>query len=339
MKNLLAVLLILAAVSAQAQKGPLLKPARVIFYNTENLFDTINDPATNDEDFLPESKQHWNSEKYNLKLDHISKALRAMLDTIQPMVIGLAEVENKKVVEDLIAQPALKKFNFGIIHHDSPDERGIDVAMLYNRDVIEENFNAFLPISFPFDSTDKTRDILYMKGFVNEGEPLWIFVNHWSSRREGELGAKKRLAEEKILKDKILDVYKGEPDARVIVMGDLNDNPTDVSPLTLADATNIKNPTTQLLVNMMKPLYARKEFSLKYKDESDIFDQFFVSRNLLNTKASYFIRPDGAHIFNSVWLLFNHPKYGWIPNRTYSGDRWVKGYSDHLPVYMDIVFK
>ena len=85
-----------------------------------------------------------------------------MLDTIQPMVIGLAEVENKKVLEDLIAQPALKKFNFGIIHHDSPDERGIDVALLYNKDVIEENFNAFLPISFSFDPNDKTRDILYM---------------------------------------------------------------------------------------------------------------------------------------------------------------------------------
>ena len=340
MKKIFFVVFLFLCGLVHAQQDALIKPARVIFYNTENLFDTIDDPKTNDEEFLPQSKLHWNTEKYRTKLEHIAKVLAAMLDTIQPLVIGLSEVENRKVLQDLLAQKPLKKYHFGIIHHDSPDPRGIDVALLYNKEMMNEPFDAFLSVRFPFAPEDRTRDIVYLKGYVNESDPLWIFVNHWPSRRGGaDDSEKKRLVAEKVLRDKIDDIFKGEPNARVIVMGDFNDNPIDESLQDLSSTKTTKIPAEETLANLMKPLYQKGEFTLKYRDENDVFDQFIVSENLLNNRDSYYVRNSSAHIFKPGWILFKHPKYGWIPNRTYSYDRWVKGYSDHLPVYMDIVFR
>ncbi|HWB64109.1 MAG TPA: hypothetical protein VG603_11400 [Chitinophagales bacterium] len=316
----------------------MLKPGRIIFYNVENLFDTINDPATQDEEFLPNSKNQWNTLKYQTKLEHISKVLAAMCDSIQPIAIGLAEVENRKVLEDLVAQPALKKFNFGIIHHDSPDERGIDVALLYNKDMIDEVFDAFLRVDFTFDSTDKTRDIVYFKGFMTEEFPLYIFVNHWTSRRKADGDSeKKRITEAMALKAKIEDIYKGEPFARIIVMGDFNDNPNDKCMEYLCSG-NYKYPQNENLVNLMKRLKANNEYTLKYGDENDVFDQFIVSKSLLTSDNTYYICTSKAEVFKPGWILYDHAKYGLIPNRTYVYNKWVGGYSDHLPVYIDLCF-
>ncbi len=337
MLKVFAPILLLLSLSLCSQDKALLKPGRVIFYNVENLFDTINDPTTLDEDFLPNSKNQWNTKKYKVKLNHVAITLAALLDTIQPLVIGMCEVENRKVLEDLIIQPALKKYNLGIIHHDSPDERGIDAAMLYNTETIKVAFDATLKIEFPFDTKDNTRDILYVKTYVNEGEPVWFFVNHWPSRIGGkEETEEKRKYVAKVLRDKIENIYLGEHFARVVVMGDFNDNPNDASVLSISET--IENSKTEPMVNLMKALEVNKEFSLKYKAESDIFDQLIVSQNLLDIKSPYFIRNSSATIFSPDFLLFNHPKYGMIPNRTYANGRWVGGYSDHLPVYCDIMF-
>ncbi len=333
MKKILFLLSLLTGGILYAQDEPLLQPGRVVFYNVENLFDTINDPATRDEDFLPDSKRAWNTKKYEIKIRHIAKVLGSLFDTIQPLIIGLSEVENEKVLQDLVAQPELQKYNLGIVHHDSPDERGIDVALLYNPLVIGEVFNTFLPIDL---GEDKTRDIVYFKAYMDEGAPLWVFVNHWSSRWGGpEKSESKRLVEEKTLKAKIEDIYLGEPDSKVIIMGDFNDNPTDESLTALSTAK--KNQPK--LINLMKPLYEKGNFTLKYKGENDIFDQFIVSQNLMNPQSEYCVRNLAAYIYSPSWLLFNHPKYGYIPNRTYVGSWWVGGYSDHLPVYFDLVFK
>lgn len=319
-----------------AQEAPLLKPARVIFYNCENLFDTINDPETQDEDFLPSSKYEWNTKKYAVKLNHIAKVISALCDTIQPLAIGLCEVENKKVLEDLLAQHALKKFNLGIIHHNSPDERGIDCALLYNKDVLEEVFDQHLTVDL---GEDKTRDILYFKCFVNENFPLWFFVNHWPSRRGGQDESEgKRGAAAKVLREKIENIYLGEPYSRIITMGDFNDNPTDKSLLSLSSGKN-KIADQQDLVNLMKPLYEHGEFTLTYKEEKDIFDQFIVSKNLVSKKFDYNIRNSEAHIFSPEFLLHTSKEGNVSPNRTYVGTKWVGGYSDHLPVYIDLVFK
>jgi len=337
-KRISSLFCLLLCFSAFAQKSEsLLKPGRVIFYNVENLFDTINDPETQDEEFLPSSKNEWNSKKYKVKLNHIAKVFAAMLDTIQPMVIGMCEVENQKVLEDLIAQPALKKFNFGIIHHDSPDERGIDVAFLYNKDVVESVFDATLNVDL--GNGDKTRDILYFKASMSEGANIWFFVNHWPSRRGGEEESDaKRMIAAKTLKAKIDNIFLGEAFARIIVLGDFNDNPSDAS-LKYVSPVIEKKSKTLPMVNLMLPLFDKKDFTLKYKNESDIFDQIIASVNLLDPKNQYFISHASANIFNPNWLLFNHPKYGMIPNRTYSSGKWVGGYSDHLPVYFDLMIK
>ena len=338
MKRFLFLFLLFFYGRISAQDEPLLKPGRVIFYNVENLFDTIKDPVKHDEEFLPNAKSKWNTKKYQLKLEHISKVIAALLDSIQPIAIGLSEVENRKVVEDLIAQPALQNFNLGIVHHDSPDERGIDVALLYNKDMIQEVFDAFLKVEFTFDPDDKTRDIIYFKGYMTEQFPIYFFVNHWPSRRAANGDSeKKRITAAMVLKAKVEDVYKGEPFARIVIMGDFNDNPDNKSVEYLCSG-NYKYPLNQNLVNLMRLPQSRHEFTLKYHDQNDVFDQFIVSKNMLTSENPYYIKNSAAHIFRPLWIMYDNPKSGLVPSRTYLGDFWVGGYSDHLPVYMDICF-
>ncbi len=337
MKSYLTSFCLLFAVSLFAQQEEsIFKPARVIFYNTENLFDTINSPDTDDEEFLPQSKLQWNSEKYQAKLTHIAQVISSLCDTIEPLVIGLAEVENSKVLEDLTAQPALKKYNLKIVHHDSPDERGIDVGLLYNADVIEEVFNSYLRVDL---DSDRTRDIIYFKGFIDEAYPVWFFVNHWPSRRDGVQKSEiKRMAAEKVLRAKIDNLYVGEPYSRVVVMGDFNDNPVDSATSALI-TYNTPPAKGRHLQNLMLPLHKSGKYSISYKGKGDLFDQFIVSENLLDTESRYYIRKGVANIYSPSWLMFNHPNYGAIPNRTYANGKYTAGYSDHLPVYFDVVFK
>jgi len=338
LKRFLGLSLLFLAVRLYAQDEPLLKPGRIIFYNVENLFDTVKDAEKHDEEFLPTAKTKWDTKKYQVKLDHISKVLAAMLDSIQPIAIGLSEVENRKVIEDLISQPALQKFNLGIIHHESPDERGIDVALLYNKDVLSEVFDAFLRVEFSFDTADKTRDIVYFKGYMTEEFPIYFFVNHWPSRRAANGDSeKKRLTAATVLRAKIDDIYKGDPMARIVIMGDFNDNPDDKS-LTFLCSGNYKYPLNQNLVDLMRLPQSRHEFTLKYHEQRDLFDQFIVSKNLLTSDNPYYIKNSATHIFKPLWIMYDDPKYGLVPSRTYLGTYWVGGYSDHLPVYIDILF-
>jgi predicted extracellular nuclease len=332
-KKILVSFFLLFSVGLFAQNDALIKPARIVFYNTENLFDTIDDPDTKDEEFLPASRANWNTEKYQRKLNNLAKVLAAVFDTVQPLVIGLSEVENTNVLLDLIAQPALKKFKLGIIHHNSPDERGIDVAFLYNKELLESVFDASLRLDL---ANDKTRDILYFKAYVTEEYPIWFFVNHWPSRREKD-NEPKRMMASNLLKSKIDNVLLGEPYARIVVMGDFNDNAVDssVKNITQKDEKGKGLP----MVNLMDTIYNGRNFSVKFKEANDVFDQFIVSKNLLDGTGEYFIRKGGAHIYNPPWLLYNHARYGPIPNRTYASGKWVGGYSDHLPVYFDVVFK
>lgn len=327
--------MLLCSIATQAQET-LLKPGRIIFYNVENLFDTIDEPYKDDAEFLPDSKAKWNSEKYKLKLQHIAQVIDSLTDTIQPFVIGLAEVENRQVLEDLIQQPGMKRTNWGIVHHDSPDERGIDVAILYNKDVVEERIGTHLSLNI---DGDPTRDIVYLKCYLNEGEPFWIFVNHWPSRRAAtdSTGHKRMQAANTLLK-KIENVYLGEPFASIIVMGDLNDTPTDSSTQAL---TNYKfaQPQYQALHNLMLPLAQQGQYTVAYKEQKNIFDQIIASNYALGANIRCHIRNEQAHIYAPAWLMYQHSKYGPIPNRTYASGKYVGGYSDHLPVYIDVVFK
>lgn len=332
--SLLFFLILCAALHAQET---LLQPGRIIFYNVENLFDTIDEPDKIDEEFTPASKANWNTCKYQEKLQHIAQVIDNLTNTIQPFIIGFAEVENKQVLIDLINQPSMKDINWGIIHFDSPDERGIDVAMLYNREVVKEAMSNYLRVDLGND--DNTRDIAYLKCYINEGEPLWVFANHWPSRRAAtDSNGTKRTIAAKTLLNKIENLYLGEPFAHVIVMGDLNDNPADSSVQTLLNY-KFARPEEQQLVDLMQPLKQAGKYSVTYREQKDVFDQIIVSQNLLNTRYPLYVRDLKAHIYSPTWLMYEHQKYGPIPNRTYSYGKYVGGYSDHLPVYIDIVFK
>ncbi len=331
--KLLPVIFLLLCFSAGAQNETLLHPGRIVFYNVENLFDTVKDPENSDEAFLPKSPNQWNTQKYQTKLSHIAQTLAAMFDSIQPIVIGLAEVENRKVVEDLIAQPELKKFSLGIEHHDSPGPHGLDVALLYNKNVIEEVFSTFLPVKFSFDSTDTTRDILYFKGFMTEEFPVYFFINHWPSNQEEKLdGEKKRITVAMELKAKIENIYLGEPAARIVIMGDFNDNPDNKSVQYLCSGKN-KYPQQQDLIDLMRLIQSRGEFTSKNQDNGSVHDQIIVSKNLMTSDNLYYVCGSSAHIFKPSWLLS-----GEVPFRTYKNGKWLGGYSNHLPIYMDICF-
>ena len=314
------------------------KSGRVIFYNTENFFDTIKDPKTDDSEFLPTSKAQWTSERYQTKLDHISKVLAAISEKDAPLAIGLSEVENKKVSEDLAAQPSLKKYDLGVIEQDSPDPRGIDVALLYNKKLLTVTGTEFLTVKLP-DLDKGTRDILYVKGTV-KGVELHFFVNHWPSRRDGkETSQARRYAAAIVLKNKVTQIMAADKNARIIIMGDLNDNPTDSSiTVALGAAAPTEPLTSGRLYDLMVKPYLDHKYTLKYHEENDVFDQMIVSESLIDKSATTHIKGNEGSIFKESWMLFNHPKYGEMPNRTYSGPRYHGGYSDHLPVYIDVVF-
>jgi predicted extracellular nuclease len=345
MKNLVPVLFVVFSLFACGQKTSTNENSdykhaseisRVVFYNVENLFDTINDPTTKDEEYLPNSDNKWDAKKYQRKLKSIAKVISSICDSVKPLAVGLCEIENKQVLEDLIAQPALLKYNFGIAHLSSEDERGIETALLYNRNLIKEVLAEKLSVNL---GSDKTRDILHFKGIVGDGYSLSFFVNHWPSRGGGEQESEvKRLVASATLRDKLEDLYAEDPTARVVIMGDFNDNPDNKSIVKLTSG-KVKIPEQQTLVNLTKPLFDKGGFTLKYMGESDVFDQIIVSKNLLNSKSKYFVTKSGAKIFAANWLLYKHAKYGLIPNRTYASGKYVGGYSDHLPVYFDIVFK
>lgn len=307
------------------------------FYNVENLFDTINDPKINDEEFLPDGRQKWNTEKYIHKIENLSAVLLS-IDTINPPAfIGLAEVENKRVLEELISFSGLKKYNYKIIHQDSPDFRGIDVAFIYRPELYRPEYNEWINITFPFDSSYTTRDILYSKGIVLGNETVHLFVNHWTSRYGGQEATKakrKYLAE--LIKSKSDAILKNDPNANIIIMGDLNDNPTDVSLTEGLKARSISTPIqADKLYNISLDKFEKGEGTLYYRSW-DLFDQIIVSGSFLKENAAIILQTKSIQIHKPDWVLFEDNNGIKRPNRTASGGRYYGGYSDHLPVYIII---
>jgi exonuclease III len=333
MKYLLLPLILSVTLSLNAQNT---NTGRVIFYNTENFFDTIDDPKTIDEEFTPTGADHWNTERYSHKLDNISKLLADMLSKTQPIVIGLSEVENKKVCEDLAARLARKKYDLGVIEQDSPDPRGIDVALLYNKKLFTVIKAEFLAVKLP-DSDKGTRDIVCVRGKV-KGIEVYFMVNHWPSRREGKnISDARRAAAAMVVKAKVAEIMSADRNARIVIMGDLNDNPTDSSIVKVLGAIEPAEPLHKSgLYNLMYKPYKAGKYTLKYHMESDIFDQMIVSESLLEKTAVLKVASTEGGIYKPRWILFDHPKYGEMPNRTYSGPQYHGGFSDHLPVYIDL---
>lgn len=307
----------------------------VMFYNLENLFDTIDDPATDDKIFLPNADRQWNSEKYHKKLTQMARVMSEGPGVL-PMVVGLCEVENESVVKDLVAEKALTNAHYKYVHYDSPDERGIDVALLYNPDYFTVVAQKAIPVHLmQNDTVDNTRDILAVTGKIRGAEQLMtIFVNHWPSRAEGEeQSAWKRGVAAETLRNAVDSVRNKYPDGGILIMGDFNDTPFDASIQKILGAEpEAGEYSNRALVDLSANDQQSGSGSYNYKGNWQALDQIIVSSNLLDGKGLE-VLPDQTTWIRKDWMLFHHNTYGDSPNRTYSGTKWYGGFSDHLPAY------
>ena len=307
----------------------------IVSYNVENLYDTIDDPGKDDNEFLPQGKNAWESDKYQKKIKNLAQVISSINKNELPELVGLVEIENISVITDLINYKFLNSGNYGIVHHDSPDARGIDVALIYRKDefrVIEEKA---LNVFYDFEPATKTRDILYVKGKLNNNEILHVFVNHWSSRREGEeISEPKRLYTAGILKTKTDEILRIEKNAKIIIMGDFNDEPTSKSLKDVLKASN-KYDKGNWLYNLMYDKHLLGYGTYDYRGNWNMLDNLIISQALIYSPSKYQVSFDGGQIFNARWMMYDNAKTGeLIPNKTYNGSKYLGGYSDHLPIYM-----
>ncbi len=314
---------------------------RIMFYNVENLFDTENDPNKNDDEFTPDGGRYWTKTRYYEKLRNIYKVIVAVGEWDMPKLVGLAEVENLKVLQDLIDNTPLYKSDYKIVHYESPDFRGIDVALLYRSNYFTLISKKAIPINWPKHiGTGTTRDILYVCGVTNLADTLHIFVNHWPSRWGGQLETEeKRMYVAGLVKHSTDSIFKTNKNANIIIMGDLNDYPTDRS-LTesLQAQTTYDNIKSNKLYNLSYYLQViKKQGTHKYQGQWGILDQMIVSGALLSGEGKVFTSLEDAHIYSADFLLEPDEKYtGQQVKRTYIGFKYHGGYSDHLPVYLDL---
>ena len=305
-----ALLFITIGLSAQ-------ESIRIISYNVENLFDTKHDTLKNDNDFLPDGKYHWTYERYKTKLVNLARVISNIGQDQTPIIVGLCEVENQKCLRDLLIYGGLRKYGYQFIHEESPDQRGIDCALLYNGKMFRMLDAELIAVPMP-PSERPTRDLVYSKGLIgpNDNDTLHVFMCHFPSQLGGtEATAHKREAARKILQQAIDKILRHNPQADILVMGDMNASPADY-------LTGMHN----LMLNMEK----QGKGTHKWEGKWSCLDQFFVSDHLLNRAT--------PHIYDADWIQETDEKFtGTEPKRTYKGGfQYQDGYSDHLPIYIDI---
>jgi predicted extracellular nuclease len=304
----------------------------IVFYNVENLFDTINDPNTNDDEFTPEGSKEWGSRRYEDKLNKLSQVITTPSEN-NPLFIGLAEIENRFVVLDLIQTGRLSKTKYRIAHFNSPDQRGIDVALAFDLERFFLLHSEAIPIKIKGNDDFKTRDILYVKGLLQDSVQLHIFVNHWSSRRGGqEKSEHKRVLAAQILKSKSDSILGIDTNANIIIMGDFNDYPTNMSITETLAAKSIQESGPNEFINLLAPQHAAGKGTHNYRGKWGALDQIIISPSLKEGKTLR-IKDNEAHILYKDFLLYEHPSGDKTPSKTYGGPNYYGGYSDHLAVY------
>jgi hypothetical protein len=326
---------------ALAQKGKT-PPVVISFYNLENLFDTINDPTINDEDFLPSGSYAYTTEVYTKKLSNLASVLCKFGTEKNPdgfAFCGVAEIENEAVLKDLVKQAKLKDRNLKIVHYNSPDARGIDVALLYNPKYFKVLGSQALPVLLPSDGgfKEKTRDVLWVTGKLN-GEIVHVFVNHWPSRRGGEAAsAPKRMLAAGVSR-KIMDSLLLEnPEVKIVAMGDLNDDPINKSLTEVWRAKGkLKDVKKGDLFNPWTAYYKNGIGTMAFNDAWGLFDQICISEGFTNKKSSGLHFAD-SRVFNEAFLIEKFGQYKGYPKRAFSGSLWNDGYSDHFPtmIYLE----
>lgn len=318
---------------------------KVVFYNVENLFDTIDDKHKNDNEFLPGSEKEWNSERYDHKLANLGRVLVAVDSLELPAVIGFAEVENREVLEDLIRLTPLHQAPYQVVLEEGSDPRGIDVGLIFRTDKLKYISHRALAASVEFS----TRNILYVKLLGPAGDTLHLFVNHWKSRSGGEEKTRpKRIENATMLRYVVDSLFTLDPSTRILIMGDLNDEPSDESIALALEALPVeKKPASGELYNLLYKNFLEGKGTLWYRDWN-LFDQIIVSGNLLIRKKNNIpiIDPPKGTIFSRSWMLEQSGKKGStnlsagndkesVPLRSYEYKRgYLGGFSDHLPVYV-----
>ena len=313
----------------------------IAFYNVENLYDTIDDVNTFDEDFTPQGKQKFNGKHYKRKLKNLSQVISEIGRSKPPVIMGLAEIENATVLQDLVDTSKLAPFHYDFIQFDSPDLRGIDVALLYQIEIFKPIFQEAIEVKIWDESGMRifTRDILYISGILDD-EEIHIFVNHWPSRRGGEeVSESKRIKAAYVLKGKIEEIQTEKPEAKIVVMGDFNDNPTDKG---IKEVLNSKGTMEEVgledFFNPYEKLFKKGFNTLAHWDQLHLFDQLLVSDSFLpirkNADKLFFLK---AEIYNPAYLSNLSGKYRGYPKRSFVNNRFSNGFSDHYPVYISLI--
>ncbi len=341
MKKTLTIIILLCSLSLQI-KGQ--ENFRIMFYNVENMYDTKDNPKTNDDDFTPKGQLRWTNYKYWKKLNNISKVITSVGKGYTPALIGMCEIENDSVLFDLTKRAALRKEKYEYIITRSKDSRGSNIALLYQRDQIKVlKQKSYTPV-IEKDFSRTTRDILHITGKVVNGDTLDIFVCHFPSRNEGiKKTSPYRIKCANLIKQKTDSLFHIRKKANIIIMGDFNDYPYDTS---IKETLQANSLTTSISVKKLYNMFYHKTSdksigSYKYRGKWNYLDQFIVSGYLLNNSNKTIIKNKDAHIYVADFLLEkDNNKYGGQkPFRTYLGFKYLGGFSDHLPIYMDLQIK
>lgn len=336
-------IILLSILSAQAQKNSF-HPSLIGFYNLENFYDTVNNPLVDDEEFLPNSERHYNSRIFLDKVSRLSSVISQIGIDINPdglALLGVAEIENDTVLNALVNHKNLKSRNLKIVHYNSPDVRGIDVGLLYNPKYFTPLYSAPLFVKLPGGSKDSyfTRDVLYVKGLL-DGDTIHVMVNHWPSRSGGEERSIPARAAAAAVDKRIVDSLMAiDPKTKVVIMGDLNDDPISPSlTKTLGAKGSLADVKEKDLYNPWFDFYKRGIGTIAYQDAWGLFDQIVISEAWLDKeqKGYFFYR---ANIFNKEFLVQQTGKYRGYPKRTWDGTTYNYGYSDHFPVFIAFLKK
>lgn len=320
-----------------SQPKPATDEMTFMFYNTENFFDSEDDSLTSDDEFTAKADRRWNSGRMYAKAERLGKVILAAGKWNPPVFAGLCEIENLHVLELLTRMAPLDKYHYKIVQKDSPDRRGIDVALIYRPDLFEPFEYKAIAVSDPDDRSFRTRDILRVSGIFNRCDTLHVFVNHWPSRYGGIMKTVKyrKLAAE-TLKNSVIELKQRFPKPKIICMGDFNDSPADESIVRFLDARKADNPSLEgELVNLSALWINDPVQTIKSQFAWEVFDQIIVTDYFLD-KNDCFDLPK-AEILKTEFLLEPDVKFGGVkPRRTYVGFKYQEGFSDHLPVVLRV---
>jgi hypothetical protein len=344
MKNLLLILSLtsLLALRCSGQEKQY-RVRTVAFYNLENLFDTIDAPDRFDEDFTPSGRYRWDTARYWAKIERLAEVISEIGKPTRggpPDILGVCEAENATVLTDLVNHELLRSYDYKFLHRDGPDERGIDVGLLYREDAFQPLSVKWQPLMFRSEKRfwEHTREQLVVHGYM-DGQPLYLIVNHWPSRRGGELRSRPFRVAAAELNLFIIDSLKAiSPEPALIAMGDFNDNPSDYA---LREVLKIKNDSAGIsntaLYSPMGAMFKTGLGSLAYRDSWSLFDQIYTSGNLVNGMEALQLWKAGIH--DSPGLTERRGVQKGYPLRTFTSGRYTGGYSDHFPVYAHFIME